>query len=281
MLNPNTVQHPQHSRLSMLLHPHSLDVLVTSRVADNSLQWHTLTLDKAAPSVLAAFQNAVYDNPLLLAPFGTVDILVDTPHFIVVPPGTDTETAHGMLAQLYPNEDFVTNLSTAEASGQQSALIATALPTELAKYIGRTFHRPRVAHRLAPMSRFFSVRGRMGNTERIHLHLHAGAIDILAYGRQGLLMANSFVSGSAEDDLYYALAAARSLQFDNSADRMLISGDAARRDALLPLLRRYISYAMPAIFPAAMLRAGSEALNAPFELVSIPLTETNTKISCE
>jgi hypothetical protein len=47
----------------------------------------------------------------------------------------------------------------------------------------------------------------------------------------------------------------------------------ALREAIMPELRRYINYVMPVIFPSAMFRAGREAMNAPFELIVLPLCE--------
>ena len=68
-------------------------------------------------------------------------------------------------------------------------------------------------------------------------------------------------------------AAARELEFDNSTDRLIVSGDADIRDRLLPLLRKYVSYVMPMIFPSDIFKLGRDALNAPFELIAIPLLD--------
>jgi hypothetical protein len=124
-----------------------------------------------------------------------------------------------------------------------------------------------------PLCRYFGIKNRLGNAGKFHIHLSDESIDIIAYGADGLLMANTFASTDVNDDLYYVLAAARSLDFDNNNDQMLLSGNAARREALIPLLRRYISYVMPVIFPSAMFKAGKDSLSAPFELITLPLCE--------
>jgi hypothetical protein len=56
-------------------------------------------------------------------------------------------------------------------------------------------------------------------------------------------------------------------------DEIILAGDPASRAALSPLLRRYVRYVMPAIFPSTMFRAGRAALRTPFELVVAPLVE--------
>ncbi len=44
------------------------------------------------------------------------------------------------------------------------------------------------------------------------------------------------------------------------------------RKAVTPLLRRYVASVLPAIFPSALYRAGREAMNAPFNIVILPLS---------
>jgi hypothetical protein len=53
----------------------------------------------------------------------------------------------------------------------------------------------------------------------------------------------------------------------------LVCGDVALREQIMPELRRFVNYVMPVIFPSTMFRAGKEALNAPFELILLPLCE--------
>ncbi len=54
-------------------------------------------------------------------------------------------------------------------------------------------------------------------------------------------------------------------------DEIIIAGDSRRRAAITPLLRRYVSYVMPAIFPAELFRAGRAVLSCPFETAITPV----------
>jgi hypothetical protein len=270
-LQASLVPHPQLSRLALRVCNNAIDVVVISGVEDNSLIWHRIDLDAAAETPLKALEDAVYQNPLLLADFSAIDVLIDTPRRLVVPAhAAAADSIEKMFAELYPDEQYEIITTPIDSNG---TTIAIADDVERINFIRRTFNNPHIADRIVPLCRYFGIKNRLGNAGKFHIHLSDESIDIIAYGADGLLMANTFASTDANDDLYYVLAAARSLDFDNNNDQMLLSGNAARREALIPLLRRYISYVMPVIFPSAMFKAGKDSLSAPFELITLPLCE--------
>lgn len=270
-LQTSLVPHPQHSRLALRLCNNAIDVVVISGIEDNSLIWHQITLDAAASSPLKALEDAVYQNPLLLADFGAIDVLIDSPRRLVIPAReANPDNIDNMFAELYPDVKYEVIASKIDSNG---TTIAIADDAERVNFIRRTFNNPHIADRIVPLCRYFGIKNRLGNAGKFHIHLSDNSIDVIAYGSEGLLMANTFASADVNDDLYYVMAAARALDFDNNNDQMLLSGNATRREALIPLLRRYVSYVMPVIFPSSMFKAGKDSLSAPFELITLPLCE--------
>jgi hypothetical protein len=244
---------------------------VISCVEDNSLIWHRIKLDPAAESPVKALEDAIYQNPMLLVDFSAIDILIDSKRRMVFPADqADPDNINRVFAELYPELKFEIVTSTVYTDG---TVVAIADDEERIKFLRRTFNNPRIADRIAPLCQYFGIKNRLGNAGKFHVHLSQNSIDIIAFGTEGLLMANTFESDNVNDDLYYILAAARALSFDNSNDQMLLSGDTARREELIPLLRQYVGYVMPVIFPSAMFKAGKDSLSAPFELITIPLCE--------
>jgi hypothetical protein len=73
------------------------------------------------------------------------------------------------------------------------------------------------------------------------------------------------------DALYFILSTRQQLLMRDS-DEVVVAGDRVARAALTPLLRRYVRYVMPAIYPSVMFRAGKASLSAPLEMVLAPLT---------
>ena len=271
-LQTGMVDQPRHSRLSMMVTETGVDVVVASKVVDGSLIYRHIDFDRGATSVIHAFEDAVYDNPLLLADFETVDVLIDTRRFLVIP-ADRADDAEEMLADLYPDTPFECLLSPTGAgdSAKTEPLIATAANPELLGFLRRTFHNANIAHRLSPLCAFFGAQRNQGNMGKLHLNLHNGRTDILAFVPGGLLMANTVDTPKTTDTAYYILAAAQSLGFDAANDRVIVSGDNDQREELLPILRRHVSFVMPHIFPSEALKSGRDAMAAPFELIVIPL----------
>jgi hypothetical protein len=270
-LQATLVPHPRHSRLELRICEKAIDVVIISCIEDNSLQWHRIELDAAATSPIKSLEDAVYRNPLLLADFNAIDVLIATKRRLVVPAAhADNDNIRSMFEQLYPDAKLEVVINPI---GDNGDVIAIADDADRINFIRRTFNNPKIADRITPLCRYFGIKNRLGNAGKFHVHLADNTIDIIAYGADGLLMANTFESTAVTDDLYYTLAAAKSLNFDNNNDQMLLSGDADRREALIPLLRKHISYVMPMIFPSAMFKAGKDSLSAPFELITLPLCE--------
>ena len=58
-----------------------------------------------------------------------------------------------------------------------------------------------------------------------------------------------------------------------TTDELQLIGDRTVRDAVAPMLRNYVTYVMPAIFPAASMRMGHDAVKTPFDLILLLLCE--------
>ena len=272
-LEPDLVPNPQTCRMALRVSPTALDVVIVSRVNDNALIWRRLPFPDAGATVsVRALEEAVYDNRLLLSDFSTVDVLIDTPRFMAIPIGiaTDAGKVEEIFGALYPHEeqDVIVSAATDDAA------IAFSAEPALTAFLRRTFGAGvRISHVLTPLVRFFAIKTRLGNSCKLHLHLDGNRASLVAFGREGLLMANTFTVTAAEDAVFYTLSAARHLEFDNAADRLILSGDSALRDSVLPLLRRSVSYVMPLIFPSDIFKLGRDALRAPFELIALPLLD--------
>lgn len=274
-LDPSLVQRPDTCRLTMRIAPQGLDVVIASRVNDNPLLWRHLAfppqdVEHADDINVTAFEETVYDNRLLLADFYAVDVIIDTCRFMAMPADVATaDTAEKILADIYPDKD---NTEVVISTATPDAAIVALVPGALTAFVRRTFGvKTNITHRMAPLCQFFNIKNKLGNNGKLHVHIADNRTDIIAIGREGLLMANSFRTETETDVLFYVMAAARNLDFDNSTDRIILSGNAQIRDKVLPLLRKYVSYVMPMIFPSQIFKLGHDALVAPFELIALPL----------
>ena len=263
------VADPSMWRLSMEISPSTLSVALYSPVEANSLIYREIPLDPAA-DILRAVEDAVYDNPLMLQPFGRTDILIDTRRLTLVPAALDPAYASGIASAYWPDGTLEAVVETIKGT---DATAVMAIGSDLYSFLCRTFPDARIAHSLSPLISYFALSGRLGNSGKIYAHLRAGAVDIIAFGPRGLLMANTFSAPADDDVLYYIMAATERCGLTPTDDELMICGDTAMRETLMPRLRRFHSYVMPVIFPSLMFRAGKDALRAPFELMVLPLCE--------
>lgn len=268
-LTKDLVADPTRNLLELLVDSRGIDMATFVPAEDTSLIYRRIDFDQAALSAESALEESVYDNPLLLCQFRRTSCLIDTKRFLIVP-GEHADRAPDYLSELYPDDSLEIICDTIDASG---ATLAAAVPRKTLGFLKRTFNNPRVSHRLTPLCRYFGHRTRFGNSGKLHVHLHRGCCDVIAFAGERLLMANTFAAPTAADASYFALAAAQELEFDTECDRMIVSGDTAHREELMSTLRRYIPHTMPMIFPSDMLRLGREAMDTPFEIIAGVLTD--------
>lgn len=272
-LTKDSISNHRFWHLSLKISDSALDIALRSTVEDNSLILRHIDFDRAAMSTAKALEEAVYDNPLLLCDFGHVDVIVDSEHFAFVPENVtaDSNRLDKAARLLWPGDtDSKLIVNTIARAG---ASLVMKLDSAIANFIARTFNNPPVYHRLTPLCRYFSFQSRAVNNIKIFINVSPSTVDIVAFSNSGLLLANSFPAATPTDALYYCLAVARSCGFDQLNDEIMLSGDRKTRDSLTPLLRQYVNYAMPLVFPSDIYRHGKESLTAPFELIILPLCE--------
>ena len=273
-LTNDLIADPSLYRLGLLLGEHTLDVALTSRVTDTKPIGHRIKLNNTAGSDVAArLEEAIYDNPLLTADFNRVDFVVDTNRFFLIPAerAKNPDSLAADVNLLYPDSNPVPVVNFPEP---ERTAVVTMIDPAVNRFVGRTFHGTRIVHRLAAAARYHVLRNHLGNTGKLHVSLRNGSTDIIAIGHQGLLLVNTFVTPAVDDAVYYTLAVAQQLEFDNNIDRVLVSGPRRLRDNYIRQLRRFVSFAMPEIFPPTLASTDPDSPDSiPFSLAVIPLCE--------
>lgn len=262
-------------RLMLQIGSGMIRAVAISTVDDFQTVTFNVPFDPTAPDSRTAVEEAVYAVPLLTADFATVDVLVDTPHFIVAPSvlgddGIDAAAAYCCIA------DEGERLMHDPLTGLGATLLWPC-SDEIANFLARTFRNPRVCCRITPLLRYIGGKNAGGNSAKLYAHLTGGAspaVDIVAFGRDGsLLLCTTKSAPSLPDAVYWIMASAREAGIDARCDSFYLCGDTSARLALTPELSRYAANVLPFIFPSAALRNGFDTLKAPFPLILIPLCE--------
>lgn len=274
-LTTDMVANPQLHRLGLMVSDTSMDVAITSKVSDNSLIYRHIHFPDTTDSV-RNIEEAVYANPLLTADFGHVDVILDTPRFFLMDSTQAvTEEINRRAEILYPadNRDNPEREIITNHIENGRNLAVTVTQRALLRFLRRTFNNLTVSHRMAVLARYHALRNRLGNAGKLHIRLLPGRTDIIALGNQGLLMANTFSTGGTQDALYYTLAAAQQLSFNNDTDRVMVGGLRALRDPFISAARQYIPFVMPELYPSALTRMGADQDTVPFEILAPALCE--------
>mgnify|MGYP003313286173 CR=1 FL=1 len=270
-LDKNLINDPRLWRLALRISERKLHVVLLCSVEDNSLIYREILLDSAAQSLQKAIEEAIYDNPLLLSDFARVDCIIETNKFTIIPAEIDnSDIQEKIFNETFPSFDGVVIDNRIDSL---NATILMGMQEELLNFLRRTFNNPKIQHHLTPQCIYFHHKDQLGSNGKMYAHIHDNRIDLLVFGTNSIKLANTFDFREPIDAIYYILACRQMLNLEADSNELLIAGDNATREAITPTLREYLAYVMPVIFPSAMFKAGKDAMNAPFDLIVLPLCE--------
>lgn len=265
--------HPEVWTLSVHLQESCMKYAFHSQVEDNSLNFGTIEFEDTSGSYVKDVEAAVYDNPVFLSPFGRMAFLIDSDRFLLVPDemsGGMPEECRKYYSFLYPGDKrnvLVDHIGNAGLS------IAYGITPELDSFLRRTFDNPPLMHSLSPIVRFFKQKDAYGGRNKMYVFFNNGKIEITALRSSKVIFANSFKADNPEDAFYFTMNAWTQCGMDAVQDEMYVVGDKDIKMQLLPQFREYIKKVVQVIFPAELLRLGKDAMNAPFDLIILPLCE--------
>ena len=245
---------------------------------DGALQRMEAPLKGAtAAERLKSLESAVYDNPGLLLDYGSVTLLWRTPRLALMPGFvTDDAVAAEVLRACWPADDAEPEFETlSDLWPQLDTRIEYEVPAMTANFMRRTFVNPSMHHALSPQAVWFGSRHGGRSRGKTLVNLRRDAMDVVVLGHRAPLLVNTFDCTETADAAYYLLAMRDALGL-RQTDEIIIAGDSRRRSALTPVLRRYVAYVMPAIFPAELFRAGRAVLSCPFETAIAPVAYLGT-----
>lgn len=245
--NNNKAGRPK--KLGIYIRKGGIDTLT---VTPDGVVRESVAVDAAIASQSKIIEEAVYLTPALLGDYAATVVIADSQRFMVVPEcvADDPATLASTAAIMWP--DVQSEGLTVDRPGYGCAVISDIDPA-LTGFVGRTFAKPAVHHRLAALVSFFSLQSHPVNRVKMFAHFSApNRLDIVAVSTDGLLMANTFECQEATDAMYFIMAAVKDTGFDALDDELLLSGDNSLCEELTQTLRKYVNSVMPLLLPAAV-----------------------------
>lgn len=265
--NKIEIQHPEAWELLVMIDDRQVNhILFTPHVA-NSL---VLGRVERTDDTLKGLEDAIYDTPELLNEYKRVRVLVNSGHFILLPQDTEDADCLFLVRTAFPGDDGEALVNYLPSTGVK---IACLLPNGLQAFLGRTFNYPQVCHRLAPICEHCHESSQGSDATRMYVHLSPGMMDVFIFREGKVQCVNTYPYPHVDDAVYYVLNAWRTHGMDQLSDELQLMGDNVMCAQLTPELRKYVKHVMPAEFPAAAMRLGRNALQAPLELILLALCE--------
>ncbi|MDE5953588.1 MAG: DUF3822 family protein [Duncaniella sp.] len=265
------IESPELWNLLLRISRDALHVVIYSIVEDNSLVYRRFNLDTASSSWIGALQNVIYDNPAILSDFRRVYCVVETEKYLLVPSACESVADRTLLfGAAFPGSGLE---MAVDETGALNAIAITAIEPELRGFINRTFQRVSIVSHIASLCRYAALNGSLGNKVRMIANMRERAVDVIVIDGRRLMLANTFAYDKPDDAAYYLLAVRQRLGLDANNDELLLAGDLACKEEIMPMLRNFVARVMPVIFPPQMFKAGREAMLAPFDLITLPLCE--------
>lgn len=272
-LDTSLIANPRLYNLILRIERARLDIMIYSGADDDSLIYRNIALDPATP-LIDALEEAVYDNPVLLGDFNSIKILLATTDYAIVPQwiGDDEHLLEETARRLLVNDDEETELIA--ASLLHLGVCDIIKPeVRLLAFLRRTFNNPVIMHHVIPLMRYFHHSEKLGTAGKIFVNLRNDSLDIISFDSDSPRLVNSFRFRDTMDAVYYILACREQLKGNGNDHEILLAGNSEVREAITPVLRKYVGYVMPVIFPSTMFKAAKDTMKAPFDLIVLPLCE--------
>lgn len=214
----------------------------------------------------ASLEEAVFSQPILTRNFEKVFFIADSPRYTFIPKDFASPDDNPLyFGFCFPDSNGSVVSAELPHTGVQ---LLFDLDTERLSFIRRTFDRPVVLHRLAPMCEYFYRKSRLGYNAKLYAHWGETSIDLFGFNQQGFLLANSFAMHHVNDGIYYILNAWKQLGFNTTDDELSLSGDHRElRQNIIPLIRRHLAFITLTKFPSYA-PAGDESLPLPLRLIT-------------
>lgn len=268
------ILHPEVWSLAMRLSDSKIVYAIYSSMEDNSLSFGEIPFSGSEENAVKEVEAAVYDHRFFLYGYGRRAVLSDSLHFLLIPDEFsacgDYEECRKYYRYVYPDDNLTIITNRIERYG---ATLAFGIEPALDSFLRRTFDNPEVLHLLTPLLKFVGQKEELGTSGRMFVYFNDGMVEIAALKNGRLVCANFFKFAELSDAFYYIMNVWQTIGFDVDADEMHIFGEKRYRKALLGELRKYVRTVVQSIFPARLLRTGRNAMDAPFDLIVLPLCE--------
>lgn len=212
-----------------------------------------------------------FENELLGYSFRQIHLLCEATPYTLVP----KEAYDGGQAKAFLNFNFSSAPTHALSNllKEQDVEVVFGVEEELYEFCCRSLLNPHFVHHITPLLAYWRKTSLTASAKQLSADIHGKQLDIVCFEQGKLIFANTFRFEHLNDILYYILYVWKQLEMDQQNDQLRIAGKPEIRMRITEVLRNYIRYVSIAEAPSEVYLWGTEAVQAPLDLLTLLICE--------
>ncbi len=224
--------------LSIRLSTDGFSFSVFNPLGDGELSFYDCKVDESL-SLTANLKQTFREVEWLSHPFRRVNVLMADKRFTFIPlEFFEDEQAEAVFYHNHPKQN--NELVQYNILQKNNIVVLFGMDKSVCSFLCEQYPDVRFYSQASPFIEFFATKSRLGNSRKMYAHLRKEAIDIFAYDRGRLQIANSFACKETNDRIYYLLYIWKQLGLEQERDELHLTGELPDKDQLLSELRKFI-----------------------------------------
>lgn len=218
---------------------------------------------------LAAVKELFFANDCLTWSYRSLRLVYVTQSYTLLPDGLFPEADKPALFAFNFCNVATAHLTNRIPVGTETVELIYGIDEELWAFLHRTLAAPEFMHYLAPSLRAWSNQSLALLRRALFVVLHDEMLDVACYTRGHLDFINTYRLEQPDDAVFYLLSVWRQQGLDPRQDLLYFSDGSACGDRQLSSIRGYLRNIRPMPVPSEAYLVGSEAVQAPMDLISL------------
>lgn len=249
--------------LSIRLQPGGFSFSIYNELEDDSFSWQDVVIEPGS-DYNKRFEDRLLAEASLIDSYRKVIITLANNRYTVVPIGIDKETAMQMHTYAHTAEfPEVLLIDDDELNGIRYIY---AIDEEIYHFLNRTFLEAEFHLHICTLNKYFIEKSKLGNNSKMIAHLTDKELDLLVYRYGRLLLANTYISDKTDDMIFFLMNTWVQAKLDTENDLLLLAGHKQMITDVTAQIDGCIGHIMPAIFPTALFKLGSDTIEAPWDM---------------
>lgn len=224
--------------LSIRLSADGFSFSVFNPLTDGDLSFFEHKVDESL-SLTANLKQTFREIEWLNHPYRRVNVLMADKRFTFIPlEFFEDEQAEVVFYHNHPQRE--NELVQYNILPKNNIVVLFGMDKSTCSFLREQYPDIKFYSQASPFIEFFATKSRLGNSRKMYAHLRKDAVDIYAYERGRLLLANSFACKETNDRLYYLLYIWKQLGMEQERDELHLTGELSDKEQLLPELRKFI-----------------------------------------